>query len=69
MSKKDYELIAAALTRTKPTDPNDASVSFQRPVFEAMSKEWTWTVDSIAEALAYDNPKFSKVMFNKACGR
>ena len=44
MSRKDYCAIAAALKWVKPSNPLTTPQN-HKTVLEAMSKEWTWTVE------------------------
>ena len=55
MTRKDYELIARALANT----PDGGDVKSQ----------WEECVSAIADALARDNPRFSRERFYKACGQ
>lgn len=55
MTRKHYQMIADALRST-------------RPYKEDHYEDWLRVVQSIARALAYDNPKFNKNKFETACG-
>jgi hypothetical protein len=68
MSRKDYRALAAALKWVKPSNPLSTPQQHQI-VLESMSKQWLWTVDSIADALTSDNGRFDRERFNRACGR
>lgn len=57
MTKKYYELLAAALKTTRPTG------SFYPEV-----KQWTKDLNSIIHVLARDNPRFNEDKFREACG-
>jgi len=53
MTKKDFELIAAALARCKPS---------------ALNTAWYNVVYALADALATTNPRFDRARFLAACG-
>lgn len=55
MTRKDYEIIALALWRLMPEDPE-------------RQDQWRETVEMIAVALAADNPRFDRDRFWRACG-
>ena len=57
MSKKDYEKLAEALQRAKPSRPSPGSM-----------RVWEDAVDEIAAVLAADNPRFDRVRFRAAAG-
>lgn len=60
MSKKDYELIAAAFRAARPCAVGDRG----RDWYDG----WHAVVDSVADALASDNPRFDRARFLAACG-
>ncbi len=68
MSRKDYVRLANALKYVRPSNPLSTPEN-HKLVLESMSKQWLWTVDSIADVLAADNGRFDRERFNHACGR
>lgn len=60
MTRKDYELIAAALRETRETARKDL-----HPQAEAM---WEKVCEDIAHHLHCDNPRFNDERFMAACG-
>lgn len=58
MTRKDYQLIAAALYRARPTEASGALEVLQ----------WVSDSLSIADALQADNPRFDRRRFLAACG-
>jgi len=67
MTKKDYEALASAFIRTKPLFIGDMeSQAYLHHSFEYGM--WKDCVIAVVEALAADNPKFSKGKFIAACG-
>lgn len=62
MSRKDYELIAAALKQSQPT----RSWHPELPKSE-LQAQWDLDVRTIANALAVDNPRFDFRRFLLAC--
>lgn len=58
MSKRDFEMIADALRRTKPPSSHDEQVLVQ----------WGDDVLAIASVLRISNPRFDRARFLKACG-
>jgi hypothetical protein len=56
MTRKDYIVLAAALSRALPAEPVDAIALFT----------WRTTVRSIADALQADNPRFDRRRFYAA---
>lgn len=66
MTKKDFELIAAALHATKPRPiwELDADMSLADQLHT-----WHHVCDRIAATLAEANPKFRRERFLKACGK
>lgn len=64
MTRKDYELLAGALRKVKPTcDPNEGG-----DAFASRQLEWAACCLSIADALEGDNPRFDRARFLSACG-
>lgn len=62
MTKKDFELIADALLRSRPIPISDIRAdAMRRNVFRM-------AVDNVADALATTNPKFDRARFLAACG-
>lgn len=57
MTRKDYELLAAALTMAAPS--SDAGPDAH--------EEWAECCHQIGEALKSDNPNFNRIVFYKAC--
>lgn len=57
MTRKDYELIAAAIKATKPPSHHQAA-----------DQQHEWTASTLADALGRDNPRFDRERFIKACG-
>lgn len=57
MTKKDYELIAAALAESRPK-PNE----------HVQDVAWEKVVRTLAITFKYDNPKFDIGKFCAACG-
>lgn len=58
MTKKDCELIAAAIS----------AVAKQAAIMGEGTRPLVWLVNELAESLAQDNPRFNVVRFAKACG-
>jgi hypothetical protein len=58
MTKKDYELIAENMQRSKPL----ATAS------EAVHMQWGACITVLATALQKENPKFDRFKFLRACG-
>ncbi|HET6725866.1 MAG TPA: hypothetical protein VFH85_07670 [Gammaproteobacteria bacterium] len=61
MTRKDYELIAAAIRSALPT----ALVAADLPLLNQAHGN---TALRLAAALASDNPRFDRARFLKACG-
>lgn len=63
MTRKDYQIIAAALLASKPTMP-------ARPNSGDMTAKYQWVrvVHVMTDALERDNPNFDRVRFYAACG-
>jgi len=55
MSRKDYEVIAAAMRQSKPDNSNDLL-------------QWQKSVDALCKKLAANNPRFLSTEFKEACG-
>lgn len=55
MSKKQYELLANALAKSKPPSVGNET--------SAHDEQWAKDVDAIADALGDDNPRFDKERF------
>ena len=62
MTKKDYELLAAALRDAHPITTSRAAD------LAPMQVAWGRCVHEIAHALAGQNPRFDRVRFVLACG-
>ncbi len=59
MTRKDYQLLAAAFAQTMPTgSPTDADRLAQ----------WHTDVLRVSNALASDNARFDRMKFHLACG-
>ena len=56
MSKKDYEVLAAALRSSKPDAKRKAAL-----------EQWEKDVDAISKACGNDNPRFDYGRFARAC--
>jgi len=54
MTKKDYQLLASAISQIEPLEESEISI------------RWA-IIQSIAWALQSDNPKFNIELFKKAC--
>lgn len=63
MTRKDYELIAAAIKEAKPLLPPVADYAET-----TRQLGWQTTAHAVAEALARDNPRFDRERFLAACG-
>jgi hypothetical protein len=62
MTKKDFELIAAALWRSKPLAIlNPKADAVRQSVYEMCAR-------NLADALATTNPRFDRARFLQACG-
>ena len=61
MTRKDYELLAAAIWRASPTALAPADLPILR-------QAWAGTAHHVATALAAQNPRFDKARFLTACG-
>ncbi len=61
MTRKDYELIAAALRKAQP--------ALRGPLAEDVARQGAWsaTVERLADALAAENPRFDANRFIDAC--
>ena len=59
MTKKDFELIAAALLAVKPTEEN--------PARACCHVKWAQTVEVMANRLKLTNPRFNRYSFIAAC--
>ncbi len=61
MTRKDYELIAAALRKAQP--------ALRGPLAEDVARQGAWsaTVESLAAALAAENPWLDANYFIDAC--
>ena len=57
MSRKDYELLAAALASVRPS----------KDVPEELYDVWASAVDALARRLWLDNSSFKVAKFRKAC--
>lgn len=64
MSRKDYELIAAALRLARPESADPAIPRCELPEF----RTWERCVNEITHALSRDNPRFHRNTFYTACG-
>jgi hypothetical protein len=62
MTKKDFELIAGALLRSRPLPIGNLVQDAQRTSVADM------TARNMADALATTNPKFNRAKFLAACG-
>lgn len=62
MTRKDYVALAEALSLTEPSKSVDS-----QGVITPQWHVWLVTVDSIANTLAADNPRFDRDRFLKAC--
>ncbi len=66
MTKKDYERIAAALSRANPgTIYSDGT---PMPPHDAMRATWRHSVECVADALRADSARFNRARFLAACG-
>ena len=63
MTRKDYEILAAALRRTHPGEPAHGSSGVERRL-----TQFGITTRSIADALQADNPRFDRKRFYAAAG-
>ena len=64
MTRKDYVLIASALSSAKPSFE---LFTTNTAAFEADLNQWTKDVQIIAAQLKADNPRFDRDRFIKAC--
>jgi hypothetical protein len=62
MTKKDYELIAAAMYRARPIA---TLVPAELPI---LRQQFTLDCEAIAGALSAQNPLFNRARFLAACG-
>lgn len=68
MSKKDYQLVAAALRKTEPTDPNTVDDVVLRAAVRAARLQWLDTLNAFMDLAEKDNPRFDRDRFLTACG-
>lgn len=62
MTRKDYELIARAFTLARPiAPPRNSSLRAAHYTLDAVARH-------LADALAFDNPRFDRGRFLAACG-
>jgi hypothetical protein len=61
MTRKDYELVAQAISRTTEHDPQDEHTA------EGWHAATSAVAHRLADALASDNPRFNRVRFLRAC--
>jgi hypothetical protein len=61
MTKKDYILIAEVLNNTKPVNTDPSQLEFC-----ARERQWSVIVDTMADMLADNNPRFDRARFIKA---
>lgn len=64
MSKKDYELIAAAIRVSRTAPMGDMNASYSR----AWDDGIRGAAATLADALSRENPKFDRSRFLLACG-
>lgn len=65
MSRKDFELIARAIRKTRPEGYGNASnVQLTR----AQIYQWNGVVNELTDAFSADNPRFDRVKFMVDCG-
>ena len=67
MTRKDYELLAAALKASAPAG-SDERFSYVDGWVQDRALQWHAVVSSVADALAGDNPNFNRRLFKLACG-
>lgn len=67
MTKKDYLLVADALNEAKPKVV-DQAVKDATGIDEAIRIQWHFDCRLIAHALGFDNDRFDRQRFLKACG-
>ena len=63
MSKKDYNLLATALTQAKPSSGN-----LDHDIWMNRLRQWEECVHAVSNALALDNSRFEGDRFFDACG-
>lgn len=63
MTRKDYETLAAALKRSKPSD-----VATCGPYLGLFRTQWTIDCEAIAQCIAKDNRAFDVNLFLRNCG-
>lgn len=71
MTKKDYQLIAAAINGGTVMFPPDAMghTAESYEAFMAGAKDQAKAIaETIANRLSWDNPRFDRARFLKACG-
>lgn len=66
MTKKDFELIAAALKESKPEQPTVYNPNLSRHYF--FLAQWDDTVSKITDMLESTNKRFGRNKFLEACG-
>lgn len=64
MTRKDYELIAAAIKATHDRIDQQTDFSHNGEQQRGVRR----TAAHLADALAHDNPRFDRTRFLKACG-
>ena len=68
MTRKDYELLAAALKESAPDWNDEHWAGYVSGWAEHRAMQWHSTVSSVTDALAGDNPRFDRRLFKLACG-
>lgn len=63
MTRKDYELIASAFVASRPTIADDLT-----PWESGNLEQWRDCVDTLANSLRSQNPRFDHARFKRACG-
>jgi hypothetical protein len=61
MTRKDYVLLAEALSGTRPRDRGTDVAAW-------MAAQWRADLNAVADALARDNYRFDRTRFLMACG-
>ena len=67
MTKKDYELIAGALRRVRPSEAAEALARQGGTAAYAEIAQWAGAVKSVSAALASQNLRFDAGEFKDAC--
>jgi hypothetical protein len=62
MTRKDFVALAGALQRVRPSDYPETSVTL-----DIARDQWQRDVATVADILEWDNPRFDRERFLRAC--